>query len=497
MIAERRTRVVCLFFFVLLLGAVGAFRLRTGTPPFSCKEGYMGIYMVEDSVLQGKEKGIADTNLGVLFEGTLLPYDRDSNALFLPQSLGRDAWSGRLTAQVRGEEYYVCAPQDRMWENKTDAIRDGYEYTLWLIGERTYYEYRLIVTGTPVMAITTEREEIPVPPPYEEDPDGRYFNSEPRYYGTVDVFDPDMAGEKYVITETDICYHDKGAGSRVFPKQSYSLELINASQENVNVSLLGMREDNSWKLNSLYTDSSRVREKTAIQLWEAFDASDVSVSEPGPKMQYVELILDHVYQGLYGLVEPVDRKKLQLKEGDVLYKIIDWQIPEDEAIRISAVNGWKIAYPIRIRYPKEIQDYAGTWQPIRDYLRCFYRPEGIGDPEAFSMIDINNIVDYSFFMMVAAGNDNNFKNMYLAARRKDGYRITQIPWDLDYTFGNVFSMETNTRVIFDEDVTRSYETEVLIRLHNAAPRELDPLIWEKWCGYRESFLDIKQIEKLF
>lgn len=468
-------------------------------PFFSYSDRVMGVYLVEDSVLSEKQKLDSMENPGVMFEKTLLPYDRESNTLYLSQSSNSGEWVGSLSIELKDSDnraFYLCAPNEEEWSDKCNAIKNNHSYCLWIVSENYYYEMRLVITGTPVMAIQTERMVIPEAPTYEEDPDGLYFGSEPLYYGSIAVFDPDMSGAEYVITDARVRYHEKGATSRTVPKKSYSIDFIGVNESNVNVSLLGMRQDNSWKLNSLYLDPDRIREKTALRIWECFDAADTYVSEPGPRMEYIELLLDDEYLGLYGLVEPVDRKKLQLDQRDVLYKIIDWIIPSDENIQESVDKGWRIMYPVRIRYPKEIMNYSLTWAPIREYLDLFYRYEVSDYSELSAIVDINNVIDYSLFLMTVSASDNNYKNTYLAAYHTDqGYVIYHIPWDLDYTFGNEYTYE-GFPVRHNSDVSVVYMNETLTCLYQADQRRIGELVREKWSEYRDTFLDTENLSEL-
>lgn len=61
--------------------------------------------------------------------------------------------------------------------------------------------------------------------------------------------------------------------------------------------------------------------------------------------------------------------------------------------------------------------------------------------EAEKHIDMDNFCDMLIFTMVVSGSDNFWKNAFYVAECSDGvwnYQMKQIPWDLDYTFGNVY-----------------------------------------------------------
>ena len=330
----------------------------------------MGIPIVENrDFLEGKLRKETTENPGVYFKSVLLPYSYRNNTLYLSQSYEQDKWIGSLSAE---SGFYLCILQDDYLSHKEQAIKDGYPFTLWLVSEDSYYEFSLVVSGMPIIAISTERMEVQEKVPYEVDPDKLHFDSEDLYYGGIQVFDPGINGDDYEITKCNVRYHYKGATTSNFEKKGYAISLQNAKEENVDFPLLGMRSDNSWKLNAMVTDDNRIREMTACQIWEQLDAANEEVEEPGPRMEYVELVLDNDYQGLYCLVEPVDAKKLKLDADDVLYKVLH-EIPfEDGKVQEAIDKGWRIMSPVRIRYPKVITDYAKVWHPMRDYTNKIY-----------------------------------------------------------------------------------------------------------------------------
>ncbi len=483
---------------IALLFIIGGTVRNMPRPPFFSYTGkVMGAYLVEESVLEGKTELKSEENPGVLFEGVLLPYDSDTRTLYVPQSMSSEEFSGNLSVQSKApdhRDFYVCAPADGKWQDKLGAIRQNYGYRLWLVSENYYCQLRLVITGTPIMSIQTERREEVELPSYEEDPDTYVYGDKEVFYGELTVFDPELSGEDYAITETRIRYGERGSGSRIFAKKAYNIDTLDGRGGSRNLSLLGMREDDSWKLNALYSDPNRIRDITASQIWQEFDAADENVEEPGPEMRYAELFMDGRYQGLYCLMEPVDRKKLQLDGKDVLYKVISWEIPDDSEIQESADLGWRVRYPIRLRYPKEITDYGEAWRPIREYLNYFYRPETPDYESALKAVDIDNLMDYSLFLMAVSASDNSYHNTYFAAYYENqGYTMLSIPWDLDQTFGDGLWTEARDHIAFSPDVSRVYIPQSLQRLHEMAPEEIGAMTRRRWEEYRKSFLDTEAI----
>ncbi len=458
-------------------------------------EQVMGVAVVSDlDFLQDKEKGVPEGNPGVYFEKTLLPYSSEMNTLYLSQNPEEKDWVGALSAK---EGAYLCIPEDSYWNEKQTAISEGHAFTIILVAEETYYELSLVVSGLPVIDILTSRMEEQEKVPYEVDPDKLYFDSEDLYYGSIRVFNPGVNTPTYEITECNVRYHFKGATSASFEKKGYSISLLNAQEKNQDSSLLGMRFDNSWKLNALVTDDNRIREKTAAEIWESFDEANKVVNEAGPRMEYVELVMDNDYKGLYCLVEPVDEEKADLDGDDILYKIIGWDLVKDADIQEAVAYKWRIMSSIRIRYPEVIRDYGMTWFPIRDYInKVYYSHDGFQN--IAEMVYPENIYDMTMYLMVISGNDNYFKNMYFATDVESGrdYRIRQIPWDLDYTFGNVYAYEGRNFTRFDDDITVEYVEGSFALLRQYAPESVNPLLVERWQKYREDFLSTESIQQV-
>lgn len=479
-----------------LAGIILSEYAAAGTIADSVNESLLGLTVVEsEAFFAGYEKKETDCNPGICFEGVLLPYDKENNRLYLPQSLKAEQWLGTLTASVPEAECGIFVHRDELLENKSEAVRENREFTLYLTVDMTYYEFSLVITGTPVISMHTSREEAAEEVDYELDPDKSIYGSETQYYGSITVLNPDVGSDRYEVIEAGVCYHYKGASTVGFEKKSYSLKLLDSKEKKVNVSLLGMRTGSSWKLNALNTDANRVREITASQIWEEIDKANPELNESGPNMEYVELIVDDEYKGLYCLVEPIDEKQLDLDRNDILYKVIDWDPPSNEDIRVSIEKKWKIQYPVRIRYPSEIGDYERAWYPIQNYIDTFYYNEELDYETAAARVNLENFADMFLFTMTTSASDNCFKNTYYAAENVVGksYVMKQVPWDLDYTFGNRYSYGAANNVVFDENYSMIYAEPAFTRLRIGNPDEIGKLFLSRWREYRSTFLSTEEI----
>lgn len=446
----------------------------------------MSVPIVEDlHFLEGKKRCTTETNPGVCFGGALLPYTKDGT-LYLSQDYNVAKWVGEITVET--EDAFLCTLDDPAWENKAASIRDNHIFKLWMVDGENYYELSMVVCGMPVMTISTEREEKQDLGDYDTDPDRFIYDPPVIWYGQLQLFDPGIGSDRYEVMEFGVRYNLRGDSSSGLDKKGYSIGLLDAKGENYDASLLGMRSDNKWKLKAMATDESRIREKTACDLWEQFSLSNAEVNENGPRMEYAELIMDGDYAGLYGLIEPVDEKKLELDKNDILYKSLTPLIPEDVEFQDSIDKKWRVTTYIRIRYPDTITDYEEAWYPMRDYLATFYREGGDSRP-AESKIYVSNAVDMLLFNMAISGNDNHFKNIYFAADiAEDGsYVMRQIPWDLDLTFGQAFEIG------FYNNETVIYEEAAVPFLRDKNPESVRPYLQERWKNCREEFLSTDSI----
>lgn len=424
-----------------------------------------------------------------LLRGALLPYTKDGT-VYLSQNFAAEEWVGEITADTRDK--FLCTLYDPAWEDKAGSIRDNHIFKLWLVDGESYYELSMAVCGMPVMAINTGWAEEQDLGDSDTDPDRFYFDPSVIYYGQMQLFDPGTEMRRYEILESGVRYYPRGASSSSYKKKSYSIGILDAKGENFDASLLGMRSDNSWKLKGMVADTNKIRERAACQIWEQFASSNMEVNEAGPRMEYVELILDHDYVGLYGLVEPVDTKKLELDKNDVLYKASGWMVPADMDIQEAIDRTWRIMTYIRIRYPETIADYAKVWYPFRDYIGVFYNGAGDCSPVE-EKIYVSNGIDVLLFNMVVSGSDNYFKNIYFAADvTEDGaYTMRQIPWDLDLTFGKIYGGD------FNDDETVVYEEAAIPFLRDTKPELVRPRLQERWSECRESFLSTDNILELY
>lgn len=494
----RKTYIKIFLLAFSLLLILGLFRISpyvTTTSGTAESSGYFPGLAVTDAetIAATRTELFADSNPGVCLNSSLLPYDADSHTLYLSQDTSEALWQGYLVSKRSGYKLYTA--EDPLWTDKAEAIRTGHLFTVWLANKGSYYKLQLCITGTPLMNIVTDEVRPPEEYDYDTDPDSYVYERYESYVGSMVLFDPAENGS---VVSSPLVFHKKGASTAGLSKSSYSLSLETPSGKKQNISLLGMRSDHSWKLNALYTDPNRIREMTAIQIWQKINDSDPELDEPGADMRYVEVIMDNKYQGLYALVEPVDSKKLSLGKNDVLYKALDWTPPTADEMQDSANRGWNVRFPVRIRYPKAIGDYNAAWHPMQNFVTWVYYWTLPDYDEVSAKVSLANLCDFSIYLMVTSASDNLFKNTYYAAKVKDdgSYVMYLIPWDMDLTFGNVYDFNSSIVSVYDPAYDKCYEDRALWQLKTTNPEEVIPFFLDRWQQYRNSFLSDDALEEL-
>lgn len=334
---------------------------------------------------------------------------------------------------------------DPMWYTLEEAIAQGHEFTFYVVMGSRYRTGKIIFTGLPMMSVNATKELA----------DGT-INCR------MDVFDPfSGTNGEYKITRSYAYYEPRGKTSLIFPKRGYNLHLYTESGKKNKQSLLGMRTDDDWKLNALYSDKSKLREMLAIKLWSEIASTTEAPYDKGTDQEYMELMLNSEYQGIYGLMERIDFKQLSLdKERDVLFKGVDF-ISEENLDGNSFEDRTEYGgQEIKYVHQKITED---LWRPMIEYLEITALPAFLGEePDSEKLLayieahmDLENLLNLELFLQAIYAEDNAYKNQYTAAVTDDSgnYRLWKMPWDLNFSFGDCYKYEEETLTVFDVNTT--------------------------------------------
>ena len=251
-------------------------------------------------------------------------------------------------------------------------------------------------------------------------------------------------------------------------KRNYHVKLLDENGEKLEKRYFDFRKDNSWILESCQIDMSRIRNRVLTDLWNDYHIDPYYIdqepeAQTGTNGEFVELILNDEYRGIYCMTENMDRKQMKLKKYDEatgeihgqLWKSKDWCF----ATFMGTVpdNGGGSYYPkydlsdpyegsdtwdhYEVKYP-ELEDVNPTdWTALYDAVSfvCYASDEDFRDHVA-EYFDLPVVIDYYILMETILSTDNHGKNMFFGVYDQQvDKKITFAVWDMDATCGQRWS----------------------------------------------------------
>ena len=372
------------------------------------------------------------------FSGEQLPYDRNTSTFYLPLNMETDTWeSGQLTSLASGVS--LIFEEDFTGADKQEAIKNGTKFRFYAVRDGEYQECWLTVTGLSVVSIETEA-----------DADAEIFGGSAYFWDSSTKVDWTSSS----ILEANI----RGNTSRTYEKKGYKLILKKQNKNGEIVedkkSLFGLRNDDEWLLNAMYSDSSKIRDKLSADIWAEIGAYQEEFPEAyfGTRMTYVEVFFNHEYWGLYVLMEPVDSKQLdRTKEGEggqeeYSYKSVTPQDVSTEELLNQEAYGETLS-GFELKGSHTVIDRT-SWEPLLSYLEL----RDLSDDEAFAaaaseLTDREGALDIWIYLQAVLGIDNRGKNMYYVAKNRGNRQVVYFaPWDMDITWGDALSEGTGDNV---------------------------------------------------
>lgn len=291
--------------------------------------------------------------------------------------------------------------------------------------------------------------------------------------GTLVLVDP-QADATSAVSHYNVELRYRGATALAYDKKSYALKLLASAPategdaaESLDAALLGMRSDNSWILDAMASDVSRMRNRASTDLWLDFSrppyyADQEPALSNGTHGRFVELFVADRYWGLYCLTEKIDRKQLRVKKHKggtprgIIYKSFTYDnmsiISDPTPSNTSYTwQGWEGAYPdVRRGEPFD-------WMPLLDLYTFLGQEVPSFDllDHLHQRLDLPVWRDYVIFCDLLHADDNVAKNMYVYYRdvtepvtfvTEHGKTetvpapgpLSVCPWDLDATWGRDF-----------------------------------------------------------
>ena len=334
---------------------------------------------------------------------------------------------------------------------------------------------RVLLTGLPVLRIDTESGALPGD---AEEPASLTY-CETAANGSVRVI------------RSSLQIRLRGNTSRRYPKNSYRLKLTDDTGDKRKLSLAGLREDDDWILNPMYSDTSKIREALSYSLWNEMNSSGRAAA--GSRGAFLEVILNGDYRGLYSLQERIDRKQVDADKGTgILYKVDTNHRPTAEELAAcedpEACGGLQLSFSgSRVTKP---------WQPAAEYIAFLE-----GDTED-CRLSRENAVDFCLWSVLTQARDCHYKNQYIhCVLGADGYTLYRIPWDLNHTLGDLWSGSSEETNYLSYEATFPALDDVSARWLQEGDAGFRDALRSRWTALRESVITeerlLDQAESLF
>jgi len=326
-----------------------------------------------------------------------------------------------------------------------NQVTGGKYYTLSITkGNSTTITSRLTFTSLPVVSIY-----------------GSFGNEYSD--GSIVVQEPDK--KAYTMQRMKAKWRGGITNSNDKHKRNYHVKFLDANGEKLDQKFFGLRNDNSWILEACQVDMSRIRNRMITDLWNDFSVKPYYADkEPkaltGSRGEFVELMLNEEYRGIYCMTEAIDRKQMKLVKYDEdkgvmhgqLWKSKDWSYAvfmghnsnSTSYPMTSPVNynnhseSWDQYY---VKYP-DFDDVNPTdWQPLYEAVNMVCTADNATfKSKVGEMFDLPLVIDYYILMETILATDNHGKNMYFAVYdQQESKKITFGVWDMDATMGQRWS----------------------------------------------------------
>lgn len=310
------------------------------------------------------------------------------------------------------------------------------------------------------------------------DTNGQPIPDEPKIDAEVWVID-NGPGQRNCIDdpatlESSIGIETRGSTSQQYPKKSFGVETRDELGNDMDVSVFGMPSESDWVLYAPYPDKTMIRNALTFHL-------HTQMGHYSSRTQYVELVLDGQYWGVYVWMERIKRDV-----GRVAISDLD---PTDLAgdaltggyiLKVDKLTGdvgynWVSPYSnevtIQVHYPKVDQIAPAQAQYIQAAVTGFedalagpnFADPLLGYP---AWIDVQSFMDFMILQELGRTVDGYRSSSFFYKDRDsiDGHFVAAPMWDFNLSYGNANYCEafstTGYQYDFDEVCGPQFTVEV-------------------------------------
>lgn len=226
-----------------------------------------------EEITAGKQPVEMDFEDVLFYNGQAVPYTIPDNRFYISQDTQTDEWEGELQP---GDGYEIYFLADDMWNYKKATIASGHPLLLLIVKGESYRTASLVVTGLPILSMT------------ENGADGAQLLSL-------------MAAEAEDSCEEPCSYEVPGWAGDISAKCGYEITLRRETG------------NSTWMLHPLCGSLDKVFKKMACRVWEEIQEYNDTEMNLSP-IAYVEVIINHQYQGIYGMQQQEEENAKALGE---------------------------------------------------------------------------------------------------------------------------------------------------------------------------------------
>ncbi len=241
------------------------------------------------------------------------------------------------------------------------------------------------------------------------------------------IFQPHNHYDGYIGIEL------RGNSTQRYPKKPYAIETRDSLGQNLNVSLLGMPEENDWILRASYFDHTFIRNPLACHMSRM-------TGRWASRCRLVELVVNGEYKGIYILMEKIkrDRGRLDIAEltpdeitapdvsGGYIYEVTGFEDNLGQS-RYLKYPKYDEAAPEQISY---IQQYDNAFRTV---MNTNYYTDKVSGYRAY--IDVQSFVDELIVQEAMRNSDAYGWSGYFHKDREGKINAGPV-WDFDQSAGN-------------------------------------------------------------
>ncbi len=244
----------------------------------------------------------------------------------------------------------------------------------------------------------------------------------------------------------------RGSSSQGFPKKQYGVETRDGFGVKQDVSIFNMAIDNDWVLFAPYSDKSLMRNALAYEMgWQT--------GQYAPRTQFVEVVLNGSYDGVYIFTEKIKRKDGKVGTDDVdpndntFNQISGDYIFKVDKTTAGGVIAWTSPFPhysgastytkFQLHDPDLDSLSSAQFNYLKDYVTDFETAlmgPNFTDPVLgyAPYIDVESFADFMLVNEVSKNVDGYRISTFLhKLRLSEGGKLWAGPlWDFNLAFGN-------------------------------------------------------------